>query len=86
MNQPANQIPLLQKSNGDVNPIAAGSCEYISAVTTDVTSSCYTSVLTIPAVQALNGTNITCTDGNTGTVVGSDTVKIIGGLRYKPHA
>ena len=59
------------------------SCGSLSAVTTANTSSCYTSVLTIPAVQALNGTNITCTDGTTGTVVGNDTVKITGELRVR---
>ena len=56
------------------------SCGSLSAVTTANTSSCYTSVLTIPAVQALNGTNITCTDGTTGAVVGNDIVKITGEL------
>ena len=45
-------------------------------MTTDVTSTCYTSVLTIPAVQALNGTTVVCQDGNTGAVVGSGTVNL----------
>ena len=36
---------------------------------------CYTSVLTIPAVQALNE------DGDTRAVVGSDTLKITGELQ-----
>ena len=55
-------------------------CGSLSAVTTNVTSTCYTSVLTIPAVQALNGATVVCGDGNTGAVVGSDTVKIISEL------
>ena len=71
-----NQIVLTQRIAGAPLPFTPVSCGSLSAVTTNVTSSCYTSVLTIPAVQALNGTNITCTDGTTGTVVGSDTVKI----------
>ena len=43
-------------------------------MTTDVTSTCYTSVLTIPAVQALNGTTVLCEDGVSRAVVGNDTV------------
>ena len=45
-------------------------------MTTNVTSTCYTSVLTIPAVQALDGTTVVCQDGNTGDVVGSSTVNL----------
>ena len=78
---PTNQISLLQRVAGVLQPFIPMSCGSLSAVTTDVTSSCYTSVLTIPAVQALNGTTVMCADGVTGTVVGSDTVKIVGGLR-----
>ena len=85
VSQPANQTTLLQKSGEVVVPTAGGSCGSLSAVTTDVTSSCYTSVLTIPAVQALNGTTVMCADGATETVVGSDTVKITGGLRSAMH-
>ena len=81
VSRPANQITLTQKSGGSVIPIAGGSCGSLSAVTTNVTSSCYTSVLTIPAVQALNGTTINCTDGVTGTIVGSDIVRITSELR-----
>ena len=55
-------------------------CGSLSAVTTNVTSTCYTSVLTIPAVQALNGATVGCQDGNTGAVVGNDTVKILSEL------
>ena len=72
-----NQIVLLQRVSGILQPFTPVSCGSLSAVTTDVTSSCYTSVLTIPAVQALNGTTVMCSDGsNTAILVGSDTVKI----------
>ena len=72
-----NQISLLQRVTGLSQPFIPVSCGSLSAVTTNVTSSYYTSVLTIPAVQALNGTTVMCTDGLTLTnIVGSDTVKI----------
>eukprot|EP00731_Ephydatia_muelleri_P011307 Em0006g201a len=74
---PTNQIGLLQRLSGIVQLFTPQSCGSLSAVTTNVTSTCYTSVLTIPAVQALNGATVGCYDGNTGTVVGSDTVKIM---------
>ena len=78
---PTNQISLLQRAGGVLSTFTPISCGSLSAVTTAVNSSCYTSVLTIPAVQALNGTTVMCSDGTTGTVVGSDTVKIVGGLK-----
>ena len=78
-----NQISLYQKSGEVVNPTAGGSCGNLSAVTTNVSTDgyCYTSVLTIPAVQGLNGTTVMCVDGVTGAVVGNDTVivKMAGG-------
>ena len=59
-------------------PFLSGSCGSLSAVTTNVTSTCYTSVLTIPAVQALNGNSVQCTNGFTKSdIVGNDTVKIM---------
>ena len=83
-NHAANQLSLSQKSGGVVNPTAGGSCGNLSAVTTNISTDgyCYTSVLTIPAVQALNGTTVMCVDGVTGAVVGNDTVnvKMTGGL------
>ena len=82
-NQVANQLSLYQKSNGVVDPTASGSCGNLSAVTTNVSTDgyCYTSVLTIPAVQGLNGTKVMCVDGFTRAVVGNDTVivKMTGG-------
>ncbi|KAL5500744.1 hypothetical protein EMCRGX_G012343 [Ephydatia muelleri] len=72
-----HRISLTQLSDGVVQQFIPGSCGSLSAVTTNVTSTCYTSVLTIPAVQALNGTTVVCGDGNTGAVVGNDILKII---------
>ena len=48
----------------------------LHTVTTNVSTDgyCYTSVLTIPAVQGLNGTTVMCVDGFTGAVVGNDTL------------
>ena len=83
-----SQISLHQKSNGVVNPTASRLCGNFSAVTTNVSTDgyCYTSVLTIPAVQGLNGTTVMCVDGFTGAIVGNDTLmlKIAGEfvLRY----
>ena len=82
--QAANQLALYHKIDGVVNPNASGSCGNLSAVTTNVSTDgyCYTSVLTIPAVQGLNGTTVMCVDGVTRAVVGNDTVnvKMTGGL------
>ena len=75
-----HRISLTQLSDGVVQQFIPGSCGSLSAVTTNVTSTCYTSVLTIPAVQALNGATVVCQDGITGAVVGNDTVKIISEL------
>ena len=76
--QAANQLPLLQKSGGSLIPTASGSCGGLSAVTTNISTNgtCYTSVLTIPAVQALNGTTVMCADGVSLGVVGSDTLML----------
>ena len=73
-----NKISLTQKSGGVLNPTASGICGSLSAVTTNISTdgTCYTSVLTIPAVQALNETTAMCVDGFTSAVVGSDTLKI----------
>ena len=73
-----NSISLLQKTPGGIQPFTPVSCGSLSAVTTNISTdgTCYTSVLTIPAVRALNGTTVVCVDG-TGAVVGNDTLKII---------
>ena len=73
---PTYQIVLLQRSAGTLQPFTPVSCGSFSAVTTNVTSTCYTSVLTIPAIQALNRTTVVCADGITGAVVGRDSVEI----------
>ena len=76
----ANQIALFQKSGGVLNPTAGGTCGNISAVTTNISTdgTCYTSILTIPAVQALNGVTVMCVHGLTGAVVGNDTLTTAG--------
>ena len=56
------------------------SCGKLTAVTINVTSSCYTSVLTIPADQTLNGTTVMCGDGYTDVVVGNATLIIMSKL------
>ena len=76
-----NQIVLTQRAGGTVQPFTSESCGSLSAVTTDVTSTCYTSVLTIPAVQALNGTTVLCEDVISKAVVGSDTVIVASELK-----
>ena len=73
---PNNQVVLTQRASGILQPFTTVSCGSLSALTTNVTSTCYTSVLTIPAVQALNGTTVICQDGVTGAVVGNDIVRI----------
>eukprot|EP00731_Ephydatia_muelleri_P011622 Em0006g516a len=73
---PTNQIVLLQRSAGTLETFTPMSCGRLFAVTTNVTSTCYTSVLTIPAVQALDGTTVVCADvpASPGPV-GNTTVK-----------
>ena len=85
--QVANRLALYQKSDGVINPNASGSCGSLSAITTNVSTDgyCYTSVLTIPAVQGLNGTTVMCVDGVNGNVTGNDTVivKMTGDLGHR---
>ena len=66
----------------EVNPTAGGSCGNLSAVAKNVSTDgyCYTSVLTVPAVQGLNRTTVMCVDGVTGAVVGNVIVMMAGGL------
>ena len=75
-------ISLTQRVGGTVQSFLSGLCGSLSAVTTNVTSICYTSVLTIPVVQALNGATVLCQDGisSPSAVVGSDTLKIMSKL------
>ena len=48
---PTNQIVLLQRSAGTLEAFTPVPCCRLFTVTTNVTSTCYTSVLTLPAVQ-----------------------------------
>ena len=76
---PSTSIILLQRVPvTGIQSFTPLSCGSLSAVTTNVSTDgyCYTSVLTIPAVQTLNGTTVICQDSN-GAVVGNDTLKII---------
>ena len=72
----ANTIQLSQSSSG-----VSVSCGNLSAVMTNISGTCYTSVLTIPTPQYFNGTTVKCRDGFTGIIIGSDTLNIQ--LAYK---
>ena len=71
----ANRILLTQSSGASLNAVPV-SCGNLSAVMTNISGTCYTSVLTIPTPQYFNGTTIMCKDGITGTLIGSDTLNI----------
>ena len=43
---------------------------------TNVSGTCYTSVLTIPTPQYFNGTTVICKDGIRGDTVGNDTLNV----------
>ena len=75
---PANTIQLTQTSSGSLNT----SCGNLSAVMTNICGKCYTSVLTILTPEYFNGTTVTCRDGITGTVIGSDTLNIQLACKY----
>ena len=72
----SNYIYLIQRSHGTILPSWSDSIGSISAVTTSINSTCYTSVLTIPAVEALNCTTVVCKEAYTENIVGRDTLKI----------
>ena len=72
---PNNTIALTQSAGASLNTIP-GSCGNLSAVMTSISGTCYTSVLTIPTPQYFNGTTVTCRDGITSTLIGSDTLNI----------
>eukprot|EP00731_Ephydatia_muelleri_P009744 Em0005g330a len=71
----ANTIQLTQSSSASLNTVP-GSCGNLSAVMTNISGTCYTSVLTIPTSQYFNGTTVTCRDYFTGTLIGNDTLNI----------
>ena len=68
-----NTITLTQGAGQPLNPTVV-SCGNLSAVMTNISGTCYTSVLTIPTPQYYNGTTILCND-NFGAV-GTDTLNI----------
>ena len=72
---PANTIVLTQTKDTSLNTVP-GSCGNLSAVMTNISGTCYTSVLTIPTPQYFNGTTVMCRDGNFGTLIGNDTLNI----------
>ena len=61
------------------------SCGNLSAVMTNISGTCCTSVLTIPTPQYFNGTTVTCKDGSNGTVIGNDTLNIQLTCKYCAH-
>ena len=74
---PANTIALTQPASAGVSlNTVPGSCGTLSAVMTNISGTCYTSVLTIPTPQYFNGTTVRCTDGITGALIGNDTLNI----------
>ena len=73
-NSPANHITLFQTSTGSLNT-APVSCGNLSAVMTNVSGTCYTSVLTISTPQYYNGTTILCVDTSL-TTVGNVTLNV----------
>ena len=72
---PANTITLIQTAGSSLNT-APGSCGTLSAVMTNISGTCYTSVLTIPTPQYFNGTTVMCRDGFFGALIGNDTLNI----------
>ena len=72
---PPNTIVLSQVKDASLNTVPV-TCGNLYAVMTNISGTCYTSVLTIPTPQYFNGTTVTCIDGNFGTLIGSYTMNI----------
>ena len=70
----ANTIILTQQSGSSLST-AVVSCGNLSAVMTNVSGTCYTSVLTIPTPQYYNGTTVVCKD-TSAAVVGNLTLQL----------
>ena len=70
----ANTIILTQQSGSSLST-AVVSCGNLSAVMTNVSGTCYPSVLTIPTPQYYNGTTVVCND-NSAAVVGTNTLNV----------
>ena len=79
-----NTIQLTQSKTGSLNNVSV-SCGSLSAVMTNISGTCYTSVLTIPTPQYFNGTTVICRDGNTSTVIGNDALNIQLACKYCSH-
>ena len=78
---PANILTLSQQTGASLITVPS-SCGNLSAVMTNISGTCYTSVLTIPTPQYFNGTTVTCRDGNFGTLIGNDTLNIQLACKY----
>ena len=78
---PVNTIALSQSSSASLNT-APGSCGSLSAVMTNISGTCYTSVLTIPIPLYFNGTTVMCKDGITDSLIGNDALKIQLACKY----
>ena len=78
---PINTIALSQPAGASLNTVPV-SCGNLSAVMTNISGTCYTSVLTIPTPQYFNGTTVTCRDGVSGTLIGNDTLNIQLACKY----
>ena len=77
----ANLLTLSQQTGASLITVPS-SCGNLSAVMTNISGTCYTSVLTIPTPQYFNGTTVTCRDGNFGTLIGNDTLRIQLACKY----
>ena len=72
---PSTQIlQLAQRTFAGLNPSSSGSCGNLSAMTTDITGTCYTSVLTISSPRYVNGSTVSC--GGAG-IVGNETLNVL---------
>lgn len=72
---PVNTIQLMQLANSPLLNTSV-SCGTIFAVMTNINGTCYTSALTIPTPQSLNGTTVTCRESFSGATIGNDTLII----------
>ena len=71
---PSNHIVLIQQSGQPLNT-AAVPCGNFFAVMTNISGTCYTSVLTIPTPQYYNGATVQCLDTSL-TTVGNVTLNV----------
>ena len=70
-----SQILLAQRGlGGATDPTSSGACGNLSAMTTNITGSCYTSVLTISSPRYVNGSTVLC---GGAVAVGNDTLNVL---------